>query len=107
MPDKKIVFLLTSAQEYIKHTGDDEKKYAAQMNIVFEAISETYIPLIKMFENLESDNIPFKVALVLSPVLCTLLDDSVVQDQYIKWLDNRIELGKKKLKSLSASEVHP
>ena len=36
MPDKKIVFLLTSAQEYIKHTGDDEKKYAAQMNIVFE-----------------------------------------------------------------------
>ena len=103
MPDKKIVFLLTSAQEYIKHTGDDEKKYAAQMNIVFEAISETYIPLIKMFENLESDNIPFKVALVLSPVLCTLLDDSVVQDQYIKWLDNRIELGKKELERCATS----
>ena len=73
MSNKKIVLLLTSAQDYIKHCGDDEKQYAAQMNIIFESISETYIPLIKMFENLEADEVPFKVALVLSPVLCTLL----------------------------------
>lgn len=104
MSNKKIVLLLTSAQEYIKHCGDEEKQYAAQMNIIFESISETYIPLIKMFENLEADEIPFKVALVLSPVLCTLLDDSVIQSQYIEWLDKRIELGKKELERCSNSE---
>lgn len=72
-------------------------KYSAEMNSVFEQISNCYIPLLNMFESLERDGIPFKVTLVITPVLCTLLSDAVVQSEYISWLDNKIALGNKEL----------
>ncbi len=97
MAQKRIVLVLNGGQEYIKHTEDEQVKYAAQANILFEAISETYIPLLKLLEKLETSEKPVKLSLVLSPILCTLLDDAQVQDQYISWLDNRIALGQSEL----------
>ena len=97
MADKKIVLVLNGGQEYIKHVGDDKETYAAQTNRLFEAISETYIPLLNLFENLEKTEVPFKIALVLSPILCTLLEDRAVQDQYIDWLEKRIRLGQSEI----------
>lgn len=102
MANKKIVLILNATQEYIRHTGDDEKKYAAQLNRLFEAITDTYLPLLNTFETLELESVPFKVGLVLSPVLCSLLEDSVVQNQYIQWLDKRIEFGKQELERCSS-----
>ena len=46
MADKRIVLILNAGQEYIRHTGDDERKYAAQLNRLFEAVIDTYIPLL-------------------------------------------------------------
>lgn len=97
MSDKKIVLILNAGQEYIRHTGDDEKKYAAQTNRLFESVTDTYIPLLNMFEALERDAVPFSVGLVLSPVLCNLLEDPVVQKQYSEWLETRLEIGKREI----------
>lgn len=72
-------------------------KYSAEMNSVFEQISNCYIPLLNMFASLERDGVPFKVTLVITPVLCTLLSDAVVQSEYISWLDNKIALGNKEV----------
>lgn len=102
MADKNLVILVAASQEYMRHVGDDEKKYAAQLNRLFESISDIYLPLIHMCESLERDRIPFRMALVLPPVLCTLLDDPVVQTQYIGWLNRRIEFGKLELKRCAA-----
>lgn len=93
MANKNIVLVLTSNQEYIKYVGDNEEKYIAERNIIFESMFNIYIPLISMCEKLEKDNIPFKFSLVLSPMACTLLDDKIIQEQYISWLDSHIELG--------------
>lgn len=54
----------------------------------------TYIPMLNMFCRLEKDGIPFKIALVISPVLCSLLSDPYIQQQYIEHLDSLIALGK-------------
>ena len=97
MGNKKLVFVLTASQDYLRHANEDEKKYTAVTNSLFESISDTYIPLLKMLENLEKDNVAFKVALVLSPMLCTLLEDPVVQKQYNDWLDKKIEFGQKEI----------
>jgi 1,4-alpha-glucan branching enzyme len=102
MATKNLVLLITAEQEYIRHS-DDEKQYAALMGSVFESISDIYMPLLNMFISLEHDNIPFRLALVLPPVLCTLLADPVVQKQYINWLDKRIELGKRELERCSGN----
>lgn len=89
--------ILNAGCDYIRHTGEDEKKYAAQLDWIFETISETCLPLLNMMESLERDGVPFRFGLVLSPALCALLDDPVVQEQYERWLDRRIEIGRSEI----------
>ena len=84
MASKKIVLLISNPQAYIYHVGAEEKKFAAEMNHLYESISYIYIPLLNMFASLEKDGVPFQIALVLSPVLCTLLKDPIVQQQLSK-----------------------
>ncbi|MGI5174623.1 DUF1957 domain-containing protein [Treponema sp. OMZ 840] len=66
-------------------------------NTLFPAITDTYIPLLKMMENLQKDEVPFSLSLVLSPTLCALLDDPVVQEEYSLWLERLIALGEQEI----------
>ena len=59
----------------------------------FESISETYIPLLEMFNRLDSDHIPFRIGLVLSPTLCHLFQDELLIKRYIEYVDRQIEFG--------------
>lgn len=104
MAEKKLIFVLNCSQDYIKHTGTDEENYAAERSILFESISNSYIPLLEMLEKLEKDELPVKLGLVLNPVLCTLLEDSTIQQQYVAWLDKKIEFGKKEIQRCSGSQ---
>ncbi|MDR1096044.1 MAG: DUF1957 domain-containing protein [Spirochaetaceae bacterium] len=61
----------------------------------FEEINENLLPLLLMFERLEKDKIPFKIALVLSPLLCSALNNKGLVARYLKYLDRQIEFGKK------------
>lgn len=104
MSEKKLVLILNTSQEYIRHVGPEGKKFAPLMNRFFESITDVYLPLVKMFEALERDGVPFKVGLVMTPSLCTLLEDSSVQSEYLEWLDGRIELGKSELVRCAADQ---
>ncbi|MDE5897713.1 MAG: hypothetical protein K2H09_00365, partial [Treponemataceae bacterium] len=97
MSDKKLVLILNAGCDYIRHTGGDETKYAAELGWIFEMVSETCLPLLGMMESLERDAVPFQFGLVISPVLCTLLEDPAVQEQYERWLDCRIEVGRREI----------
>ncbi len=97
MAQKKLVLILNTSQEYVKHSGEEAVLYAGEQSRLFENISNVYIPLVKMLEKFEAEGIPAKIALVLTPVLCTLLEDSEIQEQYLAWLDKKIEFGKKEL----------
>ena len=103
MAEKKLVLVLKSTSEYIKYSGAEAKKYLPQLNRFFESMNSTYLPLLDMCERLENENVPFKFGLVLSPVVCTLFDDAEIQNQYLSWLDNRIEVGRKELEKSSYS----
>ena len=90
MPKKALVLNIVAHHSYIRHL---EGENAARNAMLFSAISDTYLPLLNMFANLEAEGIPFKVNMVMTPTLCSLLSDPVVQQQYIEWLDNVIKLG--------------
>ena len=105
MSQKKLVLLLNANQEYIRHLQEEDvKKYAPEINRLFEAITDTYIPLLWMFERLNQDNVPFKLQMVLPPVLCTLLEDTVVQAQYVEWLNKAETFCTKEVKRVSKNE---
>lgn len=64
---------------------------------LYEAITETYIPLIKVFDNLIRDGVDFRVTLVLTPPLVSMLTDPLLQSRYIRHIDKLIELAEKEV----------
>ena len=95
---KILSLVIKASQDFIRHTEEDLKDNAPVLNNFYESISNVYIPLLRMIENLESDRIKYRFALVLPPVLCNMLSDPILQDGYISWLEKRNALGKAELR---------
>ncbi len=72
---------------------------------LFEAISETYLPLLRLFRKLEADGVPFKISIALSPTLLAMLSDKLLCDRYSKYLDGLLELAAKEKARLEGDGV--
>jgi 1,4-alpha-glucan branching enzyme len=59
----------------------------------FEALSETYLPLLRVFRSLEADGVPFHLTLSVSPTLSAMLGDKVLGDRYVEYLDAQLRLA--------------
>jgi 1,4-alpha-glucan branching enzyme len=73
---------------------------------LFEAISESYLPLLRVFRRLEEDGIPFKLCLSLSPTLISMLQDELLKSRYVGYLERQIQLAQKEAERLSASPAN-
>ncbi len=101
MATKNLTFLINLHHPYIRHIGQDAERFSQENSLLFENISNVYIPLLNMLGRLEQEGIPFKIALVFSPALCSLLTDDEIKMQYIEWLDSLIELCRKEVERTS------
>ena len=90
MSKKSVAITIDCQKPFIKHLDDE---HIGKNNALFTAISNTYLPMLNVFADLEAEGIPFKVNMVISPTLCDMLADPVLQQQYIEWLDKIISLG--------------
>ncbi len=63
----------------------------------FEAITETYIPLINMMDGLLEDGIDFRLTMSLTPPLCAMLMDDLLQRRYLRHVEKLIELSRKEI----------
>ena len=72
---------------------------------LFEAITEVYLPLIFIFQSLHEDGAKPRLAMNVSPPLCEMLADPLLQERYTAHLENLIELAKKELQR-TQSESH-
>jgi 1,4-alpha-glucan branching enzyme len=64
---------------------------------LFEAITETYIPLLRAFERLVSDGVKFRLTMSVTPPLANMLDDELLAQRYKKYLGNLIQLAEKEV----------
>lgn len=64
---------------------------------LYEAITETYVPLLDMMERLAADGVHFRLSLSLTPPLCNMLSDELLMGRYRRKIDNLIELMEKEL----------
>ena len=63
----------------------------------YEAITETYIPLLIVFDRLVQDGVDFRLTVSLSPTLLSMFQDPLLQSRYLKHLDSLIELTYKEI----------
>src|SRR3989338_2118304 len=79
---------------YVRHP---EQANYLEENWLFEAITETYIPLLEVFQQLINDDVDFRITMSLTPPLISMLQDPLLQDRYIRHLDKLIELSEKEI----------
>ncbi|MCK5581780.1 MAG: DUF1957 domain-containing protein [Candidatus Omnitrophica bacterium] len=79
---------------FVRHP---EEEYFLEENWLFEAITETYIPLINVYDGLVRDGINFRITMSMTPPLVAMLKDPLLQQRYIRHLDKLIELSEKEI----------
>jgi len=70
----------------------------------YEAMSETYIPILNIMENLIKDGVDFRITMSLTPPLCNMMADKLLQDRYYNKLSKLIELSEKEVWRLKDRE---
>ncbi len=88
---------------YVRHP---EHENFLEERWLFEAITETYIPLIEAFNKLDKEGVPFRVTLSVSPPLASMLTDGLLQERYVRHLDKLIELAEKEVHRTSGTPFH-
>ena len=73
---------------------------------LYEAISETYLPLLLMFGRLERDAIPFSLTMSMTPPLCEMLADPLLQERYRARLSGLISLSAARAEQLAGTPFH-
>ena len=64
---------------------------------LFEAISETYLPLLSVLEGCASDGVRARITVGLTPPLCEMLADPLLQERYLDHVNKLVELCEKEV----------
>jgi 1,4-alpha-glucan branching enzyme len=79
---------------FVRHP--EHEKFLEE-NWLFEAITETYVPLLRIMQGWLRDGMDTRFTLTLSPTLCSMLLDPLLQDRYVRHLNGLIELAEKEI----------
>ena len=91
-PKGYVSFVLHAHLPFIHHP---ESENYLEEQWLFEAISETYIPLLLNFQKLVEEKVDFRITMSMTPPLLNMLSNKLLQKRYIKYLKKHIELAKK------------
>ena len=89
-----VALVLHAHLPYVRHPEHAE---FLEEDWLFEAITETYIPLLRMFEKLVADGVDFCLTMSLTPPLCSMLRDPLLQRRYIRYVERGVALAKREI----------
>ena len=89
-----VCFVLHAHLPFIHHPESEDY---LEEEWLYEAISESYIPLLSNFKKLEDEKVDFRITMTLTPPLLSMFDNKLLQDRYINYLNKHIELSEKEV----------
>src|SRR5204862_3699331 len=89
-----LALILHAHLPFVRHP---EHAHFLEEDWLFEAITETYIPLLQMMQRLVNEKVPFKLTMSLTPTLCAMLQDDLLRERYVRHLDLLIDLSIREL----------
>jgi 1,4-alpha-glucan branching enzyme len=95
MASGNLALILHAHLPFVRHP---EHEHFLEEEWLFEAITETYVPLLQMMQRLVNDRVPFKLAMSLTPTLCSMLRDELLQRRYVQHVDLLIDLAAREQK---------
>ena len=79
-----LALVLHAHLPYVRHP---EHASFLEEDWLYEAITETYLPLVQALESLAEDRVPFGLTLSVSPTLVSMLRDPLLQERYSGYLE--------------------
>src|SRR5690348_4379716 len=90
MSSGQLALILHAHLPFVRHP---EHEQFVEEDWLFEAITETYIPVLQMMQRLVNDDVAFKLTMSLTPTLCAMLQDPLLRQRYVRHLDQLIDLA--------------
>jgi 1,4-alpha-glucan branching enzyme len=90
MPKGYLLLVLHAHLPYVRHPEYDR---FLEERWFFEAVTETYIPLVKFFDQLRGEGVPFRLTLSVSPTLANMLEDPLLRQRCVRHLDLSLRLA--------------
>jgi 1,4-alpha-glucan branching enzyme len=90
-----LALILHAHLPFVRHP---EHEHFLEEDWFFEAITESYIPLVRMMQRLVDERVPFKLAMSITPTLCAMLRDELLCERYVRHLDLLIDLAARERK---------
>ncbi|MCX5786175.1 MAG: DUF1957 domain-containing protein [Elusimicrobia bacterium] len=63
----------------------------------YEAMCETYLPLLDIYERLTRENVDFRITMSLTPPLCNMMADPLLSKRFQRYYNQRLELSEKEV----------
>ena len=89
-----LALVLHAHLPFVRHP---EHEHFLEEDWLFEAITETYIPLLQMMQRLARDGAPFKLTMSITPTLCAMLQDELLRERYAQHIDLLIDLSRREI----------
>ena len=90
MASASFALILHAHLPFVRHPEHED---FLEEDWLFEAISETYLPLLRTMRRLVDEGVDFRLTLSLTPTLCTMLRDELLQERYLRHLARLIGLA--------------
>lgn len=94
MPLGYMCLVLHAHLPFVRHPEFDD---FLEEDWLYEAITETYIPLLEVMDGLERDGADWRLTMSVTPPLAAMLADPLLQYRYVRHLDNLISLANKEV----------
>ena len=89
-----LALVLHAHLPFVRHPEHEE---FLEEDWLFEAITESYLPLIAMMQRLTRDEVPFKLTMTVTPTLCAMLQDELLRERYVRYLDRSLDLAAREI----------
>ena len=97
-PRGYLCLVLHAHLPFVRHPEHDD---FLEEDWLYEAVVETYLPLLEVFRRLASEGVQFGVTMTMSPPLCNMLQDELLQRRARARLVRLIELGEREVTRLA------
>ncbi|ALJ56875.1 1,4-alpha-glucan branching enzyme [Candidatus Xiphinematobacter sp. Idaho Grape] len=94
MQNGHLALLLHAHLPFVRHPEHED---FLEEEWLFEAVAETYLPLLKVFLQLAEEEIPFRLTMTLTPTLCAMLRDPLLQSRAVRYLERGITISRKEI----------
>jgi 1,4-alpha-glucan branching enzyme len=83
---------------YIRHHDRDDYM---EERWFYEAMTETYLPILDVFDRLIEEGVQFRITMTMTPTLLALLEDPLMYRRYTAHLNRLVGLAKKEMMRLT------